>query len=187
MPVTPFHLGPGLLLKGLAPRALSMTAFTAANVAIDLESVVNLLAGRHPVHATLHTLPVALGVGVVCGVATAAVARRLGRTGPALRLGPCLVGGVLGGLGQTVLDAVMHRDLLPFRPLSDANPFLGAVPLDVLHLGCVVAGVVGAALWAWRRPPSGGPARPETEAGGPRVIRARTPGQSPRVARRRPT
>ena len=150
MPVTPFHLGPGLLLKGAAPRSVSMAAFTVANVVIDLESVVNIVAGRYPIHATLHTLPVALAVGLASGAATALLARRMRRTSPALRLRPCLVGGVFGGLGQTLLAAVMHADLLPFRPFTDANPLLGAVPLDGLHLACVVAGVVGAAVWAWR-------------------------------------
>ena len=34
MPFTPFHFGPGLLGKGLAPRSYSWSAFVAINVVI---------------------------------------------------------------------------------------------------------------------------------------------------------
>ena len=151
MPVTPFHLGPGLLVKAVAPRHVSFTAFTVANVLIDLESVVNLLVGRQPVHAALHALPGALAVGVGAGVAVAVVARRTRWARASLGMRPALFGGVLGGLCQTALDAVMHRDLLPLWPFSDANPWLGAVSLDTLHLACVVAGAVGAVVLFVRR------------------------------------
>ncbi|PAP77649.1 hypothetical protein [Rubrivirga marina] len=154
MPVTPFHFGPGLLLKGLAPSRVSLAAFVLANVVIDAESVVNLLAGRSPVHATFHTLAGATIAGAACGALVAWVGRRRGAASAEWRAGPALVGGVLGGLGQTGLDAIMHSDLRPFLPVSAANPLLGAVDLDLLHLACVVTGVVGLAVLGmrqWRR------------------------------------
>ena len=67
MPITPYHFGPGALLKALAPKRVSLLAFVAANVVIDVESLVNLLAGRQPVHATLHTFIAATAVGVLTG------------------------------------------------------------------------------------------------------------------------
>lgn len=157
MPVTPYHFGPGLLIKALAPRHVSFTAFVVANVVIDLESVVNLIAGRSPVHATLHTLVGALIVGTLSGWATAVIAKRLGSTRPSLAMQPALVGGVLGGLGQTVLDAIMHRDLLPLLPFSAANPILRVVDLGVLHAACMVTGLVGTVVLLVRKlakPPS---------------------------------
>lgn len=143
MPVTPVHLGPGLLLKGLAPERVSLSAFVLANVVIDAESVVNLLAGRWPVHAALHTLGGALAAGVLSGVAVARLGRGRGWRASEAGWGPALTGGVLGGLGQTLLDAIMHADLRPFLPATDANPLLGAVDLSVLHTLCVLAGALG--------------------------------------------
>ncbi|HEX9952518.1 MAG TPA: metal-dependent hydrolase [Rubricoccaceae bacterium] len=158
MPVTPFHVGPGLLLKSAAPRALSATAFAAANVAVDIESVANILAGRYPVHAILHTLPAAAAVGLVAGLAVAAIGRTLRRpASPEWALRPALLGGLLGGASHPLLDGLMHRDIRPFLPLTTSNPLLGAVPLDTLHLLCTVAGVAGLAVLGWRsrRAPAG--------------------------------
>ena len=150
MPVTPFHFGPGVMLKAALPRRVSLTAFVAANVVIDAESVVNLLAGRWPVHAALHTLVGALAVGLAAGFAVAAVGRWRRWRGAEWALPAALTGGVLGGLGQTLLDAVMHADLRPFLPLTDANPLLRIVALDVLHSACLLAGFVGVAGIGWR-------------------------------------
>jgi hypothetical protein len=146
VPVTPFHLGPGLLLKGLAPDRVSLAAFVLANVVIDAESLVNLLAGRSPVHATLHTLAGAVIVGAACGALVAGVGRRRASASAEWRAGPALAGGLLGGLGQTALDAVMHADLRPFQPVTDVNPLWGGVDLHLLHLACVVAGAIGLAV-----------------------------------------
>ena len=155
MPVTPFHLGPGVLAKAVAPGAVSFVAFTVANVAIDLESVVNLVLGRSPVHATLHTLGGALAVGALAGWAVGAFGRWRGWTSAEWRPRPALAGGVLGGLSQTALDAVMHADLAPLAPVTDANPLLRIVGLDTLHLACVAAGGLGlVGLWLrqWSAP-----------------------------------
>lgn len=42
----------------------------------------------------------------------------------------------------------MHADMHPLAPLTSANPLLGAVSLEALHLGLVAAGVVGLVLLA---------------------------------------
>lgn len=151
MPVTPYHVGPGVLLKAVAPRAVSLTAFIGANVAIDVESVVNLLTGRFPVHATLHTFGAALGVGLLVGGLVAWTGRRVRRRSPEWATGPAFLGGALGGLSHPLLDGIMHGDIRPFLPLTADNPLYRVVGLDVLHGACVVASVVGAGVLAWRR------------------------------------
>lgn len=154
MPITPFHVGPGLLLKGLAPRHVSLTAFVAANVVIDAEVVVNLLAGRSRLHAELHTLGGAVAAGLVAGWAVAAVGRRYVGASAETDLRPALLGGLAGGLGQTLLDALMHADLRPFWPVAGANPWLGTVDLGVLHSACLAAGAAGLVVLGvrqWRR------------------------------------
>ena len=149
MPITPFHIGPGVLCKAAAPRAVSLTAFTAANVVIDVESVVNIMAGRAPVHATLHTFAVGLAVGLVVGALVAWLGKRWRPNWTDLKPVPALVGGLLGGLSQPLLDAIMHADMRPFLPFTDANPLLGLVDLGVLHLACVLSGMVGLAWLGW--------------------------------------
>ena len=155
MPFTPYHLGPGLLIKAAAPTRISFAAYTATQVAIDLESGYYLFSGQTPVHRTLHTFLVGGALGVVVGVATSMVGarwfrRQVEQAGPAGRceflMWPSVWGGLLGGLMHSLLDGVMHEDIHPFRPFSDANPLHGVIGLTALHLGCLGCGLLGL-LW----------------------------------------
>src|SRR3954465_12044111 len=79
MPVTPFHLGPGLLVKAAVPRQFSMAAYTLAQAVIDIESGYHLLHNDYPVHR--QALPFFLGglIGLVCGLIVSRVGTRIGR------------------------------------------------------------------------------------------------------------
>lgn len=160
MPFTPFHFGPGLLVKGLAPRRFSWAAFVAAQVLIDCETLYYILRHEYPLHRELHTFAGAASAGL----GTALILLGLRRLAPGLagRLessAPCLkseaskagivAGGLIGGASHPFLDGLMHGDIRPFAPWTDANPLLGAVGLGALHLSCLAAALIGAALiWA---------------------------------------
>lgn len=172
MPFTPYHFGPGLLLKGALGRRFSMSAFVVAQVVIDCETLYNIVRGAYPLHTTLHTFPGAALAGLVAAGATIVGARLVAWIGWDVRQSTnhtlraegatigALTGGLLGGLTHPLLDGVMHRDIRPFLPVTDANPLLGLVGLDVLHEGCIAAGVLGivaTAIWLFRdrRPGAG--------------------------------
>jgi hypothetical protein len=156
VPVTPFHFGAGLLVKGLIPRSVSFLSFVVSQVVIDCETAYFMLVAREwPFHRWAHTLTGGALVGVFAGCATPLVATFWSRRHagswriPDLRetaLTPAIVGGLVGGLSHSLLDAVMHDDSRPLRPMSEANPFLGIVSLPMLHISLVLAGVVGVAL-----------------------------------------
>lgn len=170
MPFTPFHFGPGLLLKGLGCRWFSMTTFVATQVIIDCETLYYIKRHEWPLHRSLHTF-----VGAtVAGCATAAVVlglrsclRRFSRGGydlsgfdrpmfrSELSTVGILTGGLIGGLTHPLLDGLMHRDIRPFLPWTEVNPLQGAVELVTLHLGCLLAGLIGLLLvahrWYWDR------------------------------------
>src|SRR5690242_21468227 len=55
MPVTPFHMGPGLLAKALLGRHLSLMVFGFSQVAIDLEPMAHLVRGDAVLHGFAHT------------------------------------------------------------------------------------------------------------------------------------
>jgi membrane-bound metal-dependent hydrolase YbcI (DUF457 family) len=154
VPITPFHFGPGVLFAGAAPRRVSLIAFIAANCITDVESIYNVLTGNFPYHRFLHTF---LGAVVVTALTIALFifTRQVARKVPLpnwfswqqLTLVPVTVGALLGSFSHIVLDGVMHADMRPFAPWSDANPFLHHVSLGVLHGGCVAAAVLGGLLW----------------------------------------
>ena len=160
MPVTPFHFGPALLVKGLTPRWFSFTTFVASQVVIDVETLFWLVRGQWPVHRVLHTFVGGALVGTAVAVAVNFLARRLARRKSGanaslwteFRLGPALVGGLVGGLSHSLLDGIMHWDIQPFRPLTTENPLLGLLSLPYLHLLCVTTGLLGLVIVLARLP-----------------------------------
>ena len=164
MPLTPFHFGPGLLIKSVARPVFSCSAFVVAQVFIDCESLYYLLHHQYPVHRFFHTLLGAATAGLVAAGSWLLIVRffivvlsdvmESMRSSAALRSEfspiPVIMGGFIGGISHSCLDGIMHRDLRPFMPFSDCNPFLGLVGVGMLHLACVAAavfGVVGITLW----------------------------------------
>jgi membrane-bound metal-dependent hydrolase YbcI (DUF457 family) len=128
---------------------LSLTAFIISQVAVDLESGYHLLRGDWPVHREIHSLLIAALVGVFCGSAVCLAGRRVLPANHAslqaeVAAAPAHVGGLIGGLSHSILDAVMHSDLQPFWPVSSRNPFLAVISVSNLHLLCVLSGVLGA-------------------------------------------
>ncbi|HEX3282474.1 MAG TPA: DUF4184 family protein [Pyrinomonadaceae bacterium] len=161
MPFTPYHFGPGLLVKGFAARWYSWTAFVVAQIVIDCETLYYLLRQQYPLHRTLHTF---MGATIV-GLATAATLigskwlaekamprlfsesrfRQPSIRSEATTLG-LLVGGFVGGASHPLLDGIMHRDIRPFLPWSASNPLLGLISIETLEIGCEMAGLVGLVL-----------------------------------------
>ena len=43
------------------------------------------------------------------------------------------------------IDSIIHADMKPLAPFSDANVFLGLVKFDTLHVICLVSAVIGGA------------------------------------------
>jgi hypothetical protein len=164
MPFTPYHFGPGLLVKAAAPERFSLAAYALTEVAVDAEVLIRLAQGKQPVHGPAHTLLGAVVVGLVVGAAVAVIGRwsqqarpgwadgRLARS--ELRPANALTGGLVAGISASLLDALMHPGVAPFAPWFGGNPLLGAVSAAGLQAACVVAGVLGVILLARRYPPA---------------------------------
>ena len=163
MPITPFHFGPGALIKAAAPAHVSWTVFALANVLIDLEPIALFFITGDPAHPWLHTLPGALGVAAVAATAgrrpcvwalrlwnsrlSPAQARMLA-VQPQIGRGAAWAGALLGTLSHILLDAIMHVDVRPFWPLDDRNLMQGIVSVEQLQWSCAAAGVVGLGVLA---------------------------------------
>jgi hypothetical protein len=154
MPATPFHLGPGLLIKAAAPRQFSMAAYSLAQVVIDVESGYYLLRGEYPVHRQAHTFLLGGLIGMLCGLIVSRIGGWWARPRDAVpealaaefRMPVAVVSGVFGGIFHSVLDGIMHEDMRPFRPFTDGNPLYELVSIRTLYLFCTITGLVGAAL-----------------------------------------
>ncbi|MDR7335658.1 hypothetical protein [Roseateles asaccharophilus] len=151
MPITPFHFGPGAALYAIAPRHVSFLAFCAANVAIDVESLYNLVHGHAHVHAFFHTY-VGATLAALALIAGFWLLRRAGLTWlRGLTLRRVTIGALLGAWSHVLLDSVMHADIQPLLPLSPDNGLWRIVSLLTLHGACVVAGVLAVLIMGVRR------------------------------------
>lgn len=157
IPFTPFHFGPGLLIKACVSRSFWLTSFVAANVLIDVEVLVYIVRDDPPIHRHLHTYAGGTGIGILAGAlmfATMELLRRcrpnsdhitsgLTSTHKSVLLGQSLIAGLIGGVSHIFLDSFMHRDMHPWRPFSDENGLVGMVSVGSLHGGCALAGLFG--------------------------------------------
>jgi hypothetical protein len=165
MPVTPFHGGVGLLAKGCLGQRFSLISFCATQVAIDCESGYHLLRNEWPFHRFLHTLPGAtlacaavalvflfIGARVDRGLSTSRTLMGMLREDLAAAASgsAAIMTTVIGVLGHLIPDGIMHSDVRPFAPLSDANPLYSLVSLSALHWSLVATGILGALLLARR-------------------------------------
>jgi membrane-bound metal-dependent hydrolase YbcI (DUF457 family) len=101
-------------------------------------------------------------IGLACGLIVSRVGAWVARPRDVVpetlaaeyRMPSAVVSGIFGGVLHSVLDGIMHSDMRPFRPFTNANPLYGLVSVEILYLFCVVTGVIGAAwLLALQRRP----------------------------------
>ena len=144
-------------MSAVAPRHIGFVAFCTTNIAIDIESLVNLLNGAYPVHRFLHTYVgatlAAVGMAVLLGLALRlrvlhSLATIFGSAG--LRATPIIVGSLLGAWSHVLLDSIMHRDVAPWWPFSDGNDLLGSLSMVRLHLLCLAGFVIGLVVFIVR-------------------------------------
>jgi len=149
-------MGPALAIKAAAGRRFALVTFGVSQVLIDVEPLLHMLRGDRVLHGFFHTflgatllvIPSAL-LGLV--LVRLAIARRLFGASAGRWLddlgeaswAAVLAGAVIGAWSHVFLDGLMHADLRPFAPWSDANPWLHAVPVSAIHLFCLLAGIVG--------------------------------------------
>lgn len=151
MPITPFHFGPGAAIHAVAPKHISFLAFCAANVLIDVEPLYYMLTHQARLHRFFHTYVGASLVALTTFALFLAcrwVASRFWLPNPfswqSLSVPAAALGAAAGAYSHIVLDSVMHSDITPFAPFSDANALFRVISLAALHWFCL--GSVAVAL-----------------------------------------
>lgn len=162
MPFTPFHMGAAMLVKPGAGSRFSVIAFALAQVIIDIEPGIEMARGSDVLHGPSHTIfgaiLIAAAVAAISPWLASRIVRRwnqevrhhkldwlteseqVGRTA-------VIAGAFFGTLSHLVLDSMMHHDIHPLAPFSNANPLIGLVSHDGVYQMCVVIGVIGTAAW----------------------------------------
>lgn len=147
-------MGPALLVKAAAPRRFSLVIFGLSQVVIDVEPLVGLFSGATVLHGFSHTLTGATLVALASVLLGRPLCERLlgslnGRPTP-IGATAAWTGAFVGTYSHLVLDGMMHFDMKPFAPLTDANPMLGTMSVLGIYVFCVVSAVVGGLALQWR-------------------------------------
>ncbi|MDH5462643.1 MAG: hypothetical protein OEZ29_03905 [Candidatus Bathyarchaeota archaeon] len=167
MPLTPFHLGPGLLIGLLLFSYIDFPTFLVASVIVDVEPIVVLAFGLdYPLHGFFHSFLGGTLVAFLLAVVMSKIRESLSPLLSFFKLEhkssfkTILIASFSGIYVHILLDSRMHRDIQPFYPL-DVNPLLSssALPGLQVYMLCFWCFIGAAVIYVirlfliWRREP----------------------------------
>lgn len=152
MPFTPYHMGPGLLIKSLLQGSFSLIVFGWAQFIMDLQPLFVLITGEGQLHGFSHTFIGATLIAIFSGFTGKYLSEFL-----LLAMGfsyqynrvswvVAVVSAFIGTYSHVILDAIMHADVQPYFPFSESNELLKIISFEALHNYCMMAGLVGILL-----------------------------------------
>lgn len=155
MPFTPYHMGPGLLIKALLQGSFSLMVFGWAQIVMDLQPLYVLFKGSGHLHGFSHTY---LGACLLA-IVSALTGKYLSELG--LRIltisktdNPIIIAwwvvflsAFIGTFSHVLLDSIMHGDVQPFYPFSISNELLYFISINNLHKYCLYSGLVGSGIY----------------------------------------
>lgn len=159
MPITPFHLLAITPIKAIAPRQFSWCVFTLTNIFIDLEPIFLFLVTLEPRHLFFHTIIGATLVATLCatmgrGWCESVIKiwneeirgnpeERWFKSNESISKFSAWFSAIVGAWTHLLLDSIMHYDIRPFSPFTDANVLLGKISIGWLHTICLSLGLLG--------------------------------------------
>ena len=155
MPFTPFHIGPGILVKAILQGSFSLMVFGWAQIVMDIQPLFILVTGEGHLHGFSHTYVGATFFGVFSGLS----GKYLSEIGLKIldiskkekpieiRWWVSFFSAFTGTYSHVVLDSVMHSDVEPYYPLTQHNGLLGIITVPQLHQLCIFSALVGAIIY----------------------------------------
>jgi membrane-bound metal-dependent hydrolase YbcI (DUF457 family) len=145
MPLTPYHVGPALLVALLLYPLLDIPTFLVANVILDLEPLAVVLGlADWSLHGVFHSLT----VGSVVAVVLAGVMFLLRKYIPQVKVGKTeqkeytireyVVTSVAGVWLHILMDAFLYNDLNLFYPIR-WNPLVGLLSYQAIINFCLIS------------------------------------------------
>ena len=154
MPFTPFHMGPGIVVKALLQSSFSLMVFGWAQIVMDIQPLIVMISGEGHLHGFSHTYIGAFLLAIFSAIS----GKYLSEIGLFfLGLNPnwqvkiawwvCFLSSFKGTFSHVLLDSIMHSDVEPFFPLTKENIFVGLISIQALHKVCLYSSLVGAVLY----------------------------------------
>lgn len=155
MPFTPFHMGPGILIKAFLQGSFSLMVFGWAQIVMDLQPLFVLLTGEGHLHGFSHTY---LGATLLAIFSTLS-GKYLSELGLkilviAKKNNPIQItwwvasgSAFIGTYTHVALDSIMHSDVEPFYPLSQTNNLIRLISVGELHQFCLYSALIGTVIY----------------------------------------
>ncbi len=155
-------MGAALIIKPASGNRFSLLTFAVAQIAMDIEPGVGMLVGSEVLHGPSHTIGGAFLIACLVVLISPWICDQLLRRynhevihykqywllEPEFVTRTALVtGAFFGTFSHIVLDSLMHHDIHPLAPFSNANPLIGLIPHDGVYQLCAVLSAVGVVLW----------------------------------------
>ncbi|WP_293268615.1 zinc dependent phospholipase C family protein [Neptunomonas sp.] len=154
MPFTPFHMGPGIVVKALLQGSFSLMVFGWAQIVMDIQPLIVLISGEGHLHGFSHTY---IGATLLA-LFSALSGKYLSEIGlfalglnnqwqVKIKWRVSFLSAFIGTFSHVFLDSIMHADVEPFFPLTTDNLFLGLISVESLHKACLYSALVGGLLY----------------------------------------
>jgi len=152
MPLTPLHLGPGLLLGAFTLRFFNLWALLLGSVLMDVEPVGGIIIRGVSYHGPLHTILGAILGSLIIATILWSFRTKLDRISLKYKIHqsfsfPVLFfSSLVGWLIHVFFDSLVHVDVFPFWP-SQFNPFfIGKEIYWPLSFIFLIFGIIGLIL-----------------------------------------
>lgn len=155
MPFTPFHMGPGILIKALLQGSFSLMVFGWSQIIMDIQPLIVILSGAGHLHGFSHTYIGATLIAIF-SILTGKHLSEYGLKviGISKNTNPVKISWLiatlsafLGTFSHVLLDSIMHSDIEPFYPLAVTNSLLGLISIEALHRLCLLTALFGAIIY----------------------------------------
>ena len=155
MPFTPFHMGPGILVKAILQGSFSLMVFGWAQIVMDIQPLFVLITGNGQLHGFSHTYIGATLLAVfsaLSGKYLSEIGLKLlgiSRKGNPIKIRWWIsfLSAFIGTYSHVALDSIMHSDVDPYYPLPKENGLLALINVHQLHQLCIYSAMVGAMIY----------------------------------------
>lgn len=156
MPLTPFHLGPALVLALVLLQFVDLPALLLGSIAPDIEAAAAMMwfpDWPFPIHGFLHSFVGGTLLSIVLAVVIFPVRKYLEIPLRFLKLDQkrsfrrIFAGALIGVYSHILLDAPLYTDIKPFWPL-DLNPLLSeGMVRGLMYDFCMICFIVAFVIY----------------------------------------
>ena len=155
MPLTPFHLGPMLLVGMIFSKRINIASILLACIFIDIRTIYCFFWGECHLHGPLHTYLGATLFAFTIFLIVFYSKNILAIITDKLQIEQSyseksiIIGALIGSWSHVFFDSFMHNDITPFWPLLE-NPLLGIIDNSTNYNLAILCFIVGVMIFGYK-------------------------------------